>query len=153
VAEQAAAATQITTAAHSMKQQAEQVSKATNEQAKAARDMTAATENISKEVGLITRSNRQHLSSSGKVLGTLTEIRQITERNGRGVEATLSVTTNLNEMARRLIEMTGGEKAGGSSGNGTDKSVSGTRLRKKSGARRTAAAQGQGSAGDEVSTD
>jgi hypothetical protein len=115
--------------------------------------MTAATENISKEVGLITRSNRQHLSSSESVLGTLTAIRQITERNARGVEATLNATTTLNEMARRLMEMTGGEKAGGSSGNGTDKSVSGTRLRKKPSARRTAAGQGQGSTGDEVSTD
>jgi methyl-accepting chemotaxis protein len=103
--EQATAATQITSAAHSMRQQGDQLAKAIDEQARAARDMTVATTNISKEIGLITRSNRQHLTSAKQVLGTLTDIRQITERNAQGVKATLSGTTNLIERAQQLAEI------------------------------------------------
>ena len=108
--EQATAATQITTAANSMRQQGDQLAKAIGEQARAARDMTAATTNISKEIGLITRANRQHLISAEQVLGTLADIRHITERNAQGVKATLSGTTNLIERARQLAEIVNGSK-------------------------------------------
>jgi methyl-accepting chemotaxis protein len=106
--EQATAATQITTAAQDMRQQSEQVAKAMNEQSRAARDMTGATESISKEIGLITRSNRQHLASSEHVMGVLTDIRQITERNAQGVKATLVSTAGLIERAEQLVESAGG---------------------------------------------
>ena len=76
-----------------------------DEQARAARDMTTATQSISKEIGLITRSNRQHLLTAEQVLGTLTDIRQITERNSQGVKATLSGTVNLIERAQQLASI------------------------------------------------
>ncbi|HEX8117254.1 MAG TPA: hypothetical protein VF521_08280, partial [Pyrinomonadaceae bacterium] len=114
--EQAAAAAQITTAAHDMRQQSEQVARAVGEQARAARDMTTAVQSVSKEIGLITRSNRQHLSSAEQVLGALTEIRQITERNARGVKATLSGTTSLIERAQQLAELVGDAEGRGENG-------------------------------------
>jgi hypothetical protein len=89
-----------------------------DEQARAARDMTLATTSISKEVGLITRSNRQHLTSSEQVLGTLTDIRQITERNSEGVKATLSGTNSLIERARQLNTIVDGLDAEQSGENG-----------------------------------
>src|SRR3954470_6285047 len=110
--EQAAAATQITSAAHSMRQQGDQLARAIDEQARAARDMTTATTNISKEIGLITRSNRQHVTSAEQVLATLTDIRQITERNAQGVKATLSGTTNLIARAQQLAEIVNGAALG-----------------------------------------
>ena len=116
--EQATAATQITTAAHDMRRQSGEVAKAMNEQARAARDMTTATESISKEIGLITRSNRQHLTSAEQVLGRLTDIRQITERNAQGVKATLRGTDNLIERARQLTSILGDAKAGQRDDNG-----------------------------------
>src|SRR5687768_5720525 len=110
--EQAVAATQITTAANSMRQQGDQLAKAIAEQARAARDMTAATTSSSKDVGLITRSNRQHLTSAEQALGTLTDICQVTERNAQGVKATLSGTANLIERARQLTTIVEGVDAG-----------------------------------------
>ena len=119
--EQAVASSQITTAAQSMRQQSDQVVKSMSEQARAARDMIAATQNISKEIGLITRSNRQHLDSSEQVLGTLTEIRQITERNAQGVNATLSGTARLTEHARQLVGIMDNISAVEASANGGEK--------------------------------
>jgi hypothetical protein len=95
-----------------MRQQGDQLAKAVGEQARAARDMTAATASISKEIGLITRSNRQHLTSSEQVLGALNDIRQITERNARGVKATLGVTADLIERAQQLTAAVGDADAG-----------------------------------------
>jgi hypothetical protein len=120
--EQAAAATQITSAAHSMRQQGDQLAKAIGEQARAARDMTVATTSISKEIGLITRSNRQHLTSAEQVVGALTDIRQITERNAQGVKATLSGTTNLIARAQQLAEIVNGSNAKQSDENGARQS-------------------------------
>jgi methyl-accepting chemotaxis protein len=116
--EQTVAGAQITSGTQSMRQQSDQVAKAMNEQARAARDMTAATQNISKEVGLITRSNRRHLDSSKQVLGTLTDIRRITERNAQGVNATLTGTAGLTERARQLVEIMDSMSAGDASANG-----------------------------------
>jgi methyl-accepting chemotaxis protein len=110
--EQATAATQITTATKSMRQQSDQAARAMVEQTRAAREMTTATQTISKEIQLITLSNRGHLESSQKILGTLTDIREITERNGRGVEATLEGTTDLAENARQLASIMDNMTAG-----------------------------------------
>jgi hypothetical protein len=101
-----------------MRRQSEQVAKAVGEQARAARDMTTAAQSISKEIGLITRSNRQHLTSAEQMLGVLTDIRQITERNARGVETTLSGAANLMERAQQLADLVGGAAAGGEAENG-----------------------------------
>jgi hypothetical protein len=101
-----------------MRRQSEQVARAVAEQARAARDMTTAAQSISKEIGLITRSNRQHVTSAEQVLGTLTDIRRITERNARGVEATLGGTANLIARAQQLAELVGDAGAEGRGENG-----------------------------------
>jgi len=111
--EQTTAAVQITTAANDMRRQSEQVAKAMGEQSRAARDMTTAAQSISKEIRLITQSNRKHLTSAEQVLGTLNDIRQITERNALGVKTTLSGTTDLIARAQQLAELVGGNGAGG----------------------------------------
>jgi hypothetical protein len=141
-----------------MRQQSDQVAKAMSEQARAARDMTAAIENVSKEVGRITLSNRQHLDSSEKILGTLTDIRQITERNAQGVNATLSGTTNLNERARQLVEIMDSMSTGDAAADGSGKRPSRTAPRgsRKAGTaspssnRRAAANESQSSVSSET---
>jgi hypothetical protein len=105
-----------------MRMQGDQLTKAIDEQARAARDMTVATTSISKEVGLITRSNRQHLTSAEQVLTTLTDIRQVTERNAQGVKATLSGVTNLIARAQQLAEIVSDSNAEQAGGNGARQS-------------------------------
>ena len=61
-----------------MERQSEQVAKGTTEQARAARNVTISIESVSKDVGVITRSNRTHLESAGNLLTGLAEIRQVT---------------------------------------------------------------------------
>jgi methyl-accepting chemotaxis protein len=73
-----------------------------SEQARAVKDMLGAAKEVAKQIGLITRSNREHLTASTAILDSLTDIRQITERNTRGVEDTLRGTEALAGQAQRL---------------------------------------------------
>jgi len=72
--------------------------------------MTGAARDVSKQIGLIARANREHTTASATLLGTLTEIRQITERNAqavrnsaRGGDSLIQQTQSLNETLDRLV--------------------------------------------------
>jgi methyl-accepting chemotaxis protein len=100
--EQAASSRQISIAAVSMRQQSEQIAKALDEQSRAMREMTTSSNDVAKQIKLITRANVEHSIGADNILQTLSNVRQITERNARGVEATLTETTGLLAQAQEL---------------------------------------------------
>jgi methyl-accepting chemotaxis protein len=100
--EQAAATQQITTAAASMRQQCEQTARATEEQSRAMRDMTTAAQNTARQIARITQANREHSVASGTFLGSLREIRDVTEQNARAGRDTKAGTDDLQRHAHDL---------------------------------------------------
>jgi len=111
--EQGVAAGQITTAAEVMRVQTEQLANAMNEQTRALKDMTAGAHNVSKQVGMITRSNREHSSASGSIINGIAEIRLIAERNAHGVKDTLRSANDLVDRAQALNSIIDGLKNNG----------------------------------------
>jgi len=103
--EQATGTTQITAAAESMRIQTEQAAKATAEQARAITDLSDVSNNIAKQIKLISRANREHSVAAGGFLTSLGEIKGITERNASGAKETVNRTNGLLSNARRLTEM------------------------------------------------
>src|SRR5262249_40497654 len=101
-AEQATAAEQISATAESMRKQSDQVSRAMNEQARAIKEMTGAARDVAKQIGLIARSNREHMGFSANIIASLADTQRITERNGQGRREALGPTTGLLERAGTL---------------------------------------------------
>jgi methyl-accepting chemotaxis protein len=91
-----------------------------NEQTRAIKDMTAGTQNISKQIGLLTRANREHSNVSGSILKSLTNISQITESNVQGVKETQRATDGLVERAESLIEIVDRLSRNGQGNHGAD---------------------------------
>jgi methyl-accepting chemotaxis protein len=69
--------------------------------------------NISRQIGLITRANREHSGAAASVLGSLTEIRQITDRNLQGSKETARSAGDLLERAVSLNELMDGLQKNG----------------------------------------
>ena len=88
-----------------MRIQTEQAAKATAEQARAITDLSDASNNIAKQIKLISRANREHSVAAGGFLASLGEIKGITERNASGAKETVNRTNGLLNNARRLTEM------------------------------------------------
>ena len=93
--EQATATRQVTAAVGSMRQQSEQLAQAIGQQAISTKDMATASENISRQMRLMTQSNRDQSALAEGILKGVGEIRQVTQRNARGVEQTRAVNDNL----------------------------------------------------------
>jgi methyl-accepting chemotaxis protein len=72
------------------------------EQTRAIKDMTAAAQNISKQVALITRANRENSRTATSVLESLQDIRKVTARNSEGAKDTLRGTRNLLDTVESL---------------------------------------------------
>jgi methyl-accepting chemotaxis protein len=105
MAEQATAMGQIATASESMRVQADQTARAVREQGRTMKDMTAAAQNTSKQIKLITTANKEHSTVSGSLLTSLEEIRHITERNASGVRRTRGGTDDLLRRAGALTAL------------------------------------------------
>jgi methyl-accepting chemotaxis protein len=121
--DQSSATEQISRATESMRQQAEQAAKALKEQSRAMRDMSTAAANTTKQIKLITHANREHSQVSDTLLGQLTEVRRVTDRNIRGVKDTQTSTADLLRHAgalRDLIESSGVRRAASNGGPGTN---------------------------------
>jgi methyl-accepting chemotaxis protein len=118
VIEQATATDQITRASESMRQQAEQAAKALKEQSTAMREMAAATANTTKQIKLISGANRAHVQTSQALLEGLAEVREVTDRNARGVQQTRTNTADLLRQAEALNAMVERDAAGSSRSNG-----------------------------------
>ena len=105
MAEQATATGQVSVAAESMRQQCEQAARATRDQARAMRDMASAALNTSKQIKLIGASNAESSLLSGKLVISLGEAREITERTARGVKQTKGGSAELLKRAQDLAGM------------------------------------------------
>ena len=72
------------------------------EQARAIKEMTVAARDVAKQIGLIARSNREHMNLSAGIAGSLGEAQRVTQRNGQGAQETLRHATGLIEHAQSL---------------------------------------------------
>jgi methyl-accepting chemotaxis protein len=102
MSEQTAVTTGITSMTQSMRRQSDEVVRSATEQGRAAKDMKSALENISRELGSVTSSNRQHLEAFVGIVRSLAEIQQITMTNARSAETLSEGATGLNERATQL---------------------------------------------------
>ena len=105
MSEQATATGQVSVAADSMRQQCEQAARATRDQARAMRDMASAAQNTSKQIKLISTSNAESSLVSGKLIASIGEVREITDRNIRGVRQTKGSSADLLRRAQDLASM------------------------------------------------
>jgi methyl-accepting chemotaxis protein len=105
VKEQAKASAEVATAADGMRVQSEQASRAVKEQLRTMREMTTAAQSTAKQVKLITKANVEHSTVSSTLLRSVSEIRQITDRNATGVKETRGGTDDLLRRAQALTAL------------------------------------------------
>jgi methyl-accepting chemotaxis protein len=96
--------------------QTDQVTKAMTEQTRAIKELTDGARNISKQIGLITRSNRERATASTAILSGLADIRQIADRNATGVKDAIRGADALAERAQSLDSIMGDLSVNGRSG-------------------------------------
>jgi len=92
----------VAQAVTSMRKESEQASRALMEQARAMREVLGGTQNITKQLDLITRANKQHSASASRVLAQMKEVRNVTERNARAARDTQGGTADLLRHAEAL---------------------------------------------------
>jgi methyl-accepting chemotaxis protein len=83
-----------------MRRESDQVAKSMVEQARAVKDISGSAKDISKQVGLIARSNRDHTVAATSIAASIKDVRRITEQNARAVEETLRSTDSLIQRAQ-----------------------------------------------------
>ena len=105
ITDQATSMGQISTAADGMRAQAEQVLRGAADQARAMRAMTSDAQNTAKQIKLITKANIEQSSSAAALLASVSEIRQITDRNSAGVKQTRGGTDDLRRRAQALAAL------------------------------------------------
>jgi hypothetical protein len=81
--------------------------------------MTTAIANISKDVSMITRSNRQHLEASAKVLHGIKEIQKVSTENAGNAKTLTSDSGGLTDRAQRLAQLTVSMETGNRSNGST----------------------------------
>jgi methyl-accepting chemotaxis protein len=96
---------QISAAADGMSTQAEQVLRGASDQARAMRSMTTDVQNTAQLIKLISKANLEHSSAAAVLLGSVSEIRQITDRNAAGVKQTRGGTDDLRRRAQALAAL------------------------------------------------
>jgi methyl-accepting chemotaxis protein len=99
-----------------MRAQTEQLSKAMTEQTRSIKSMSSSAQNVASQINSITLANREHSMTSAAVLNGLTDIRQITERNARGVKDTQRATDSLVDRAQALNAIVNSLTGNGRSG-------------------------------------
>jgi methyl-accepting chemotaxis protein len=100
--EQTTSTNEVALAVSSMRKESEQASRALAEQARAMRDVLGGSQNITKQIDLITKANKQHSARTGRVLTQLKDVRVITERNVRSARDTHGGTGDLLRHAEAL---------------------------------------------------
>ena len=93
---------EITSATDGMRTQSEQASRALADQSRTMREMTTAVQSTAKQIKLITTANVEHSTAASALLASLTEIRQVTQRNATGVKQTRGGTDDLLRRAQAL---------------------------------------------------
>jgi methyl-accepting chemotaxis protein len=105
MSEQSIAAGQIAAATDIVRQQTDQASKALAEQARAMKAMTTAVQNNSRQIALISQANREYSAAADMVLNSLTEVRRITDQNGRGGKRNYDDVKSLLARAQSLADL------------------------------------------------
>jgi methyl-accepting chemotaxis protein len=100
--DQTTSTNEIARAVASMKKEADQNARGLDEQTRAMRDVLGGIQNISKQLDLITRANKQHSARAGRVLAQLKDVRSISERNARSARDTHGGTGDLLRHAEAL---------------------------------------------------
>ena len=95
MAEQATAASQVTTAVESMRRESDQAARAMSEQARALKEIASTTANIGKQIRLLSGANIEHSGGARRVLAQLKNVRAVSERNAQGVRQTRGSTDDL----------------------------------------------------------
>ena len=108
MAEQNAAAAEITTAVDSMRTAGRSGGHAPpqNRRARCGRCLTAANANA-KDIKLITHANLAQSGAAARLVTDLADIRQVTERNVEGVKQTQGGTADLLRQAEALVGIMG----------------------------------------------
>jgi methyl-accepting chemotaxis protein len=102
MAEQAAAVAQTTTAAEDMRRQSEQAARALAEQSRTMKNISVAAASTSRQIHSITVANKEHAAGAKRLAERLKEVRDITDRNARGVKDTRGGTEDLLRQAAAL---------------------------------------------------
>jgi methyl-accepting chemotaxis protein len=66
--------------------------------------MTVSAQNISKQIGMITRANREHSKGAASVLESLHGVRKVMVQNSEGARDALRGTQNLLDTVESLVE-------------------------------------------------
>jgi len=103
MSEQKQAATEITKAVDDTRKQSNQLARAIVEQARTIKEMTTASQNISKQIGLINRANREHSKTAASTLERLHSVRNVTAQNSEGARKTLRGTRTLMDTVEALV--------------------------------------------------
>ena len=93
----------IAAAADGVRAQSEQTARSMVDQAKAMREMTSAAQGTAKHIKLITKANVEHSTTATALLGSIAEVRTITDRNASGVKQTRGGTDDLLRRAQALL--------------------------------------------------
>jgi methyl-accepting chemotaxis protein len=88
-----------------MRTHADQTDRALKEQARTMKEMSAGAQNTGNQVRSITAANKEQSTMAAALLGSLKEIRLITERNAGGVKRTRSGTDDLMRRAAALTAL------------------------------------------------
>ena len=100
LAEQASGASQVTASADNLRVQSLQTARGMQEQARAMKDVSAASQNVTKQIKLITAANLEHSGSASAMLARLEEVRAVT-RQSTADAMTLGKAGNENRRAAR----------------------------------------------------
>jgi methyl-accepting chemotaxis protein len=103
--EQTRAASDITTATTRMRRESDQLARAMGEQARAMNEMRGASQNTSRQIGLMLVSSRAHSASVANILLSLSNARQLTERSAQGLQEHQRVSASLREQAQLLAAL------------------------------------------------
>jgi methyl-accepting chemotaxis protein len=79
--EQATSSVQIAASTENLKVQTEQTARALMEQSRAVKDINSATQNVSKQIKLITDANRLHSKGARELVGSLQAVREVVLSN------------------------------------------------------------------------
>jgi methyl-accepting chemotaxis protein len=78
-----------------MRKESDQAARALSEQSRAMKDVLGGTQNISKQLDLMSGSNKQHTATAARTLSRLKEVRAAIEDHARSAKDTQGGTSDL----------------------------------------------------------
>src|SRR5207302_139290 len=94
MSEQGAATTQVNKSVSGTRQQTTHLARSLEEQSQALKQMKAGVENISKQIALITRDNREHAAVAAAAARSMDQLKAGFQENGKNQSPKAKVTSN-----------------------------------------------------------